>query len=524
MTVAACLLDVVFVGEVAPGEQPEDVRARLGEMFHLEDGRLAALFSGQPMVVKRGVDEATAERLVEAFARAGAVARIQESHQEPVPATPEKAKPPQLPGKPAAADGEMTCPKCGFIQPAGDSCLRCGVLVQRFLARARQGLNIEQLVREGVAQLASLGLNRDRFCFAPEIPEAKLRNALEPYTNGKVVWKDNHPVELDASEEILLLYDNSGTLNGKSHLLLTNRHLFYCMGMITPVCWGVAWNQIQSFTLDSSTDFSINGQKGYFLTPGGPNGAAELRQFQDFFSRVAHTLRQAGQAKVPLCAPPPLPADPHPSPAEAPPAAPPCDPPPVAPIPLSSMTGGFAALDRGSAMGDDGWSGGPPAAPIPTPEPSLRTGDPGPISVAALSHVASIPLASVPPPPPASPAATGGPGLGLAPRSLAPPLPPPIPLPGEPAGPLTVGQAMAPNRTDLVKQACEKERYSGFFGAEKRGIDKGVLGGLVMMGIAAAWFFLGLKANRIFFYPPVLFLMGLYAFFKGLMTGNMSGE
>ena len=35
---------------------------------------------------------------------------------------------------------------------------------------------------------------------------------------------------------------------------------------------------------------------------------------------------------------------------------------------------------------------------------------------------------------------------------------------------------------------------------------------------------LGLMADRIFFYPPVLFVMGLYGFIKGLASGNMAGE
>ena len=34
----------------------------------------------------------------------------------------------------------------------------------------------------------------------------------------------------------------------------------------------------------------------------------------------------------------------------------------------------------------------------------------------------------------------------------------------------------------------------------------------------------GLFADIIFFYPPILFLIGLFAFLKGLVTGNLSGK
>jgi hypothetical protein len=72
--------------------------------------------------------------------------------------------------------------------------------------------------------------------------------------------------------------------------------------------------------------------------------------------------------------------------------------------------------------------------------------------------------------------------------------------------------------------ASDTGRYEGFFGPERKGVDKGVIGGILMMVIAAVWFFVGLSAGILFYYPPILFIIGLYAFFKGLFTGNISGE
>lgn len=61
------------------------------------------------------------------------------------------------------------------------------------------------------------------------------------------------------------------------------------------------------------------------------------------------------------------------------------------------------------------------------------------------------------------------------------------------------------------------------FAPERAGIRMGMAGGLLMMGIAAVWFFLGLAFDYLFYYPPILFVIGLYAFFKGLVTGNLAG-
>ncbi len=44
--------------------------------------------------------------------------------------------------------------------------------------------------------------------------------------------------------------------------------------------------------------------------------------------------------------------------------------------------------------------------------------------------------------------------------------------------------------------------------------------GILMMIGAVVWFFGGLAAGIIFFYPPILFILGLIAMVKGLMGGD----
>jgi len=67
-------------------------------------------------------------------------------------------------------------------------------------------------------------------------------------------------------------------------------------------------------------------------------------------------------------------------------------------------------------------------------------------------------------------------------------------------------------------------KYQHGFGWEHRGWDKGMLGGLAMMGIAAVWFLGGLACGIIFYYPPILFVIGLVGFVRGLFTGNVTGR
>lgn len=46
----------------------------------------------------------------------------------------------------------------------------------------------------------------------------------------------------------------------------------------------------------------------------------------------------------------------------------------------------------------------------------------------------------------------------------------------------------------------------------------GVGVGILMIVIALAWFFIGLAADRIYFYPPVLLLVGIGSIIRGMIN------
>ena len=48
--------------------------------------------------------------------------------------------------------------------------------------------------------------------------------------------------------------------------------------------------------------------------------------------------------------------------------------------------------------------------------------------------------------------------------------------------------------------------------------SKAIWGGIGMMVGAVVWFVLGWMAGRIFFYPPILFVLGLVSLGKGIMA------
>ena len=70
------LFEVAFAGQIREGANVEEVRARVGKIFKADGAKLAHLFSGQRIVIKKSVDQATAEKYKAALNHAGAECEI----------------------------------------------------------------------------------------------------------------------------------------------------------------------------------------------------------------------------------------------------------------------------------------------------------------------------------------------------------------------------------------------------------------------------------------------------------------
>jgi hypothetical protein len=74
-----------------------------------------------------------------------------------------------------------------------------------------------------------------------------------------------------------------------------------------------------------------------------------------------------------------------------------------------------------------------------------------------------------------------------------------------------------------AKYAEEDARTGSSFAPEKAAINMGVVGGILLIVVAVAWFVGGYLAGYIFFYPPILAVIGVFAIVKGLVEGNFAG-
>ena len=94
------LFEIAFSGQIAAGAELETVKLHIAKIFKADEARLAQLFSGRRVIIKRSVDAATAARYRGAFEKVGAICEVVELGQQEKPA--EKA----AVAAPASATGE----------------------------------------------------------------------------------------------------------------------------------------------------------------------------------------------------------------------------------------------------------------------------------------------------------------------------------------------------------------------------------------------------------------------------------
>lgn len=101
---------VIFRGDILPGHNLPDVKARMAQLFKLDEAKLAAVFSGKPVALKRDCDPATAEKLQAVLSKAGAEVEIRSNTPAPLAAAPPKTAPVAAAPSPPAAAARPTAP------------------------------------------------------------------------------------------------------------------------------------------------------------------------------------------------------------------------------------------------------------------------------------------------------------------------------------------------------------------------------------------------------------------------------
>ena len=73
---ATALFDIVFRGDILPGQNVVQVKQRLAQLFKTDEAKINALFSGAATPLKRNLDKATADKYAEVLRKVGADVQV----------------------------------------------------------------------------------------------------------------------------------------------------------------------------------------------------------------------------------------------------------------------------------------------------------------------------------------------------------------------------------------------------------------------------------------------------------------
>jgi len=104
------LYEVAFSGQISEGADLDDVKAKVAKMFNADEAKLALLFSGKRIVIKKNIDQATAAKYQSALGRAGAQSEISPPIATAAPAPAAAAKPASAVQIEAGDHGEVAPP------------------------------------------------------------------------------------------------------------------------------------------------------------------------------------------------------------------------------------------------------------------------------------------------------------------------------------------------------------------------------------------------------------------------------
>ena len=102
------LFEVAFSGQISDGAESAEVKAKVAKMFNADDAKLAQLFSGRRVVIKKNIDQATAAKYQTALNRAGAECEICLMAGTPAAKAAPVAAAAPAPAAPAAAKAAST--------------------------------------------------------------------------------------------------------------------------------------------------------------------------------------------------------------------------------------------------------------------------------------------------------------------------------------------------------------------------------------------------------------------------------
>ena len=127
---------IVFTGELMPTAALDAVKDNLARLFKSDRDKIDALFTGNPVALKRDLSDAEADKYVGALQNAGA--KVYKEKDQASSLSLVETDDHHTTSAEPVENVRMTCPKCGHEQAQGIECSACGIVIEKYLARQAQ--------------------------------------------------------------------------------------------------------------------------------------------------------------------------------------------------------------------------------------------------------------------------------------------------------------------------------------------------------------------------------------------------
>lgn len=146
------LYKVVFLGlAIASPEEEQRLLKGLQKKFNLSPEKAESLLQRVPIVVKKGISKDEMEMYVKAFEEIGGRVRVEE---EPLAETYDLEEP-SIREKKHHTEPLIRCPQCGYEQAETDECVKCGIIISKYLKYQQTAQEISGKIKEISSEEAS---------------------------------------------------------------------------------------------------------------------------------------------------------------------------------------------------------------------------------------------------------------------------------------------------------------------------------------------------------------------------------
>ena len=173
---------IVFTGELMPGAALDAVKDNLARLFKSDRSKIDALFTGNPVALKRDLNDGEADKYVGALQNAGAKVFKEKDLASSLSLVETDDHRPPTPPEAEAEDARMTCPKCGHEQGKAIECSACGIIIEKYLARQAQLAEAEAANPTPAVAVGAAPVGFGAATVSPyATPQAQVGDALPEY-------------------------------------------------------------------------------------------------------------------------------------------------------------------------------------------------------------------------------------------------------------------------------------------------------------------------------------------------------